>query len=262
MTSRYPSATRSSIADTMTLAMARELRTGDVVAVGIGTPLALAATLVARDLDPDIHVIVNAAVDPDTDLAGCDQGVRAFVGLTAGYIPMLETLDMVERQRATLEFLRPAQIDGTGMLNTSRIGPPQAPKVRFPGGLGTADVPKLLPRVIAYLPDHQPRSLPEHVDRITGSGRPWSAGAYTGEGCPTLITDLALIRFKSSGALLEQLRPDVTVEQVQHATGFRLLESPDLRAFPSPTPEELAALERVDPAGLRMREVRDPDLRV
>lgn len=251
-------ANRAAIADMMTLAMARELRPGDVVAVGIGTPLALAATLVARDLDPTIHVIVNAAVDPDADLATCDLGIRAFVGRTAGYLPMLETLDMVERQRATLEFLRPAQVDGHGSLNTSLIGPAAAPRVRFPGGLGTADVPKLLPRTIAYLPDHQPRSLPERVDRVTGCGRPWVAGEYTGEGCPTLITDLALIRFSDRGAVLDLIRSDVTVDDVRRATGFTLRESPDLRTFPDPTPEEVTALERVDPDGLRTREIREP----
>lgn len=248
-------ATRVAIADMMTLAMARELRSNDVVAVGIGTPLALAATLVARDLDPTIHVIVNAAVDPDADLATCDLGIRAFVGRTAGYLPMLETLDMVERQRVTLEFLRPAQVDGRGRLNTSLIGPATAPKVRFPGGLGTADVPKLLPRTIAYLPDHQPRSLPEQVDRVTGCGRPWVAGAYAGEGCATLITDLALIRFTDGGSILELIRSDVTVDEVRQSTGFPLRESPDLRTFPDPTREEVTALERVDPDGRRTRDI-------
>ncbi len=261
MNVRQAPPSRRSIADFMTLAMAKEIRSGDVVAVGIGTPLALAATLIARDLDPDIHVVVNAAVDPDTDLAGCDRGVEAFVGRTAGYLPMLETLDMVERQRVTLEFLRPAQMDGRGMLNTSRIGPPEAPRVRFPGGLGTADVPKLLSRTIAYLPDHQPRSLPEHVDLITGCGRPWRAGEYVGEGCPTLITDIAVIRFTDSGADLEQFRPDVSIEEIRAATGFPLRVTRNARPFLQPTIEELRSLERVDPEGLRMREIREPMLR-
>lgn len=256
--SASPGPTRVEVADLMVVALARSIRPGDVVAVGIGTPLALAAALLARALDPTVHVIVNGAVDPDADLEVCAGGVDAFISRTTGYVPMLDVLDMVERQRATLEFLRPAQVDGSARLNTSAIGTGPRPRVRFPGGLGTADTPVLLPRTIAYLPDHRHRSLPDRVDRITGSGAPWAQGRRTGSGCPLLVTDLAVIGFGPEGAVLRQHRADVTPQGVRARTAFPLHTSADVAVMAPPDAVERAALAHLDPRGRRVTEIREP----
>ena len=56
-------------ADVMTCALAREVRPADVVGVGLGTPLALCAALVAQRLDaPEATVLVGGAVSPRATL--------------------------------------------------------------------------------------------------------------------------------------------------------------------------------------------------
>ena len=100
-----------SVPDLVTVALAREVHDGDVVGVGLGTPLALCACLVARRTGaPGAQVLVGGAVSPAATLAtAC---ARDFAGRTPGFVPHLDTMDMAERQAMTLQFLRPAQVGG------------------------------------------------------------------------------------------------------------------------------------------------------
>ena len=151
------------IVDLMTVCLARSVVPGDFIGVGLGTPVALVAAVLAKQMYADVHVLAGGGFDVD---GGADVwlGSRdATDGKVVGYVSHFDSMDMAERQTMTMQFLRPAQIDSRGNLNTSRIGPRSAPQVRFPGGLATADVPSLLPRVVAYHPKHQKRNLPDRV---------------------------------------------------------------------------------------------------
>ena len=57
---------------------------------------------------------------------------------------------------------------------------------------------------------------------------------------------------------LRSVHPGVSVAEVVAATGFELLVADDVPTSRAPDEEELAALERLDPAGLRHREVPGP----
>src|SRR5581483_7529742 len=77
--------------------------------------LALCACLVARETHaPRAAVLVGGAVSPAATLLECLGGPAALAGRTPGYVPHLDTMDMAERQAMTLQFLRPAQVDGEG----------------------------------------------------------------------------------------------------------------------------------------------------
>jgi hypothetical protein len=45
--------------------------------------------------------------------------------------------------------------------------------------------------------------------------------------------------------------PGVTLDEVRRQTGFPVVPAPDWAPVPSPTPDELAALEALDPHRLR-----------
>src|ERR1700733_6766675 len=99
----------------MTCRLAREVRDGDVVGDGLDTPLARTAALLARRTHaPGADVIVAGAVSPDADVATCLAGASALNGRTAGYAVHLITMEMAERRTMTMQFLRPAQVDGHG----------------------------------------------------------------------------------------------------------------------------------------------------
>jgi len=244
-------------ADVMVAVMARQIADGDLVGVGLGTPLAVAAALLARATSaPDAHVLVGGAMDPDADLATVLAGSRAVLRRTPGFVSHLDSMDMAERQAMTLQFLRPAEVDGRGNLNTSRIGPAAAPAVRFPGGLATGDVPALLPRVVAYLPRHRRRNLPPRVSCVTGAAAGWDADRFRARGVTLLVTDLAVIAFDERGATLRSVHPGVEVAAVLDATGFTIAVGDDVEVTPGPDALERAALARIDPDGVRARELR------
>jgi glutaconate CoA-transferase subunit B len=238
----------------MTCRLARELRDGDVVGVGLGTPLALTAALLARRVHaPLADVIVAGAVSPDADVATCLRGAGALADRTAGYAVHLVTMEMAERRAMTMQFLRPAQVDGRGSANTSAIVRDGAVATRLPGGLATADVLRILPRVVLYHTDHRPRSLPEQVSFRTGAG---GGDAVAGTRGPTaLITDLAVFAFGADGAKLESVHPGVTVDEVVRQTGF-FVDPESVPETAVPTDEELTALEQLDPHAMRELELR------
>ena len=243
------------LADVMIAALATEIRDGDLVGVGLGTPLAVAAGLLAQATTaPDAHLLVGGAVDPRADLATCLQGAGALLGHTAGFVPHLETMGMAEDQRMTLQFLRPAQVDGHGNLNTSRVGSGDR-TVRLPGGLATADVPRLLPRLVVYLPRHRRRSLPTRVDVVTGPGGGWDGDRYHARGAVRLVTDMAVVELGANGARLASVHPGVDPGEVVAETGFALQGIASAGTTPTPSDELREQLDRVDPQGVRGKEI-------
>jgi glutaconate CoA-transferase subunit B len=244
------------IADVMASALAREIHDGDLLGVGLGTPLAVMAGLLARKTHaPGAHLLVGGAVDPDTDFATVLGGAAAMQGYTPGYVPHLESMGMAESRQMTMQIMRPAQIDGHGNLNTSRIGERDRPSVRFPGGLATADVPKLLPRLVIYLPAHSPRNLPAQVACVTGSGRGWGHEPRTA-GVTVLVTDLAVIDFTPDGAQLRSFHPWSNPDQVAAATGFDLNTGVQPVETEMPSQGERMVLTELDPGSLRAAELR------
>lgn len=242
------------VATLLTCRLAREVRDGDVVGVGLGTPLALCAALLARRTHaPGAEVIVAGALSPDADLATCLRGASALAGRTPGYVSHLLTMEQAERGAMTLQFLRPAEVDGAGNANTSRVLDAEGRLAkRLPGGLATADVLRILPRVVLYHTDHRPRSLPPRVTFVTGAGGGAPGG---GRGPVRLVTDRAVVAFSADGPRLESVHPGEDADDVLAATGFPLDASAVGETEP-PRPEELDALAVLDAHALRELELR------
>jgi glutaconate CoA-transferase subunit B len=234
--------------------LAREISDEDVVGVGLGTPLALAAALMARRSHATgSHLLVAGALSPDADLATCLGGAAALAGRTAAFVPHVLTMEMAERRAMTLQFLRPAEVDGSGNANTSRIVAGDGCVRRLPGGLALADVVRILPRIVLYHTDHRLRSLPARVSFVTGAG---GGDPLAGTLGPVrLVTDRAVFEFSSRGARLESLHPGEEIDRLRDDTGFAFAVD-ELRVTAEPTEAELAALHGVDPLALRELELR------
>ena len=243
------------VVDLITVCLARSVAPGDFIGVGLGTPIALVAAVLAKQIHSDVHVLAGGGFDVD---GGADVwlGSRdATAGRVPAYVSHFDSMDMAERQTMTLQFIRPAQIDSHGNLNTSRIGERPAPQVRFPGGLATADVPSLLPRIIAYHPKHQVRNLPERVSFITGNGAGTADQRHASAGVVRVVTDLGVIDYRDGSPTLRSVHPWSSPSEIAAKTGF-VLRSDDHAELTTPVSDgEASVLEVVDAGRLRDGEV-------
>jgi acyl CoA:acetate/3-ketoacid CoA transferase beta subunit len=229
------------LVDTLTWSLARQCRPGDVLITGVGTPLAIAAGMLAREvLVPDLTLIVAGSVDPAThDVAEGMIDPAAVARHSKGTLRQVEILDCIERGVVTLQFVAPAQVDGLGRINTSRVG-----SRLLPGPLALPDTSVLVGRLVAYRADHSPRFLAPSVDYVTGAG-----------GVDAVVTGLAEIAMGPARVL--GVQPDVALDEVVAGCGFDLLV--DDAAVLDPVPSDALRLlhDVIDPHGVRGLELRD-----
>lgn len=252
------------VADQMVWSLAREVRPGDVTVVGVATPMATAAALLARELlGTDVTVIVAASADPPVHDIAQPMHDPGFIARTAvGTYAQTEILDAIQRGRVSLQFISPAQVDGKGRLNTSRVPARDGGLRRLPGGLATGDIAVLMGRLVAYRANHSARFLPDEVAFTSGAGhergRSWrERHRLPGTGLRTVVTDLAVLRWDDGrGAFaLASVHGGADVDEVVAATGFGLTVT-DHVPRTEPPPHEATRLldEVIDPFGIRRLE--------
>jgi len=229
------------VADALTWSLARQCRPGDVLVVGVATPLAAAAGMLARELlVPDLTIILAASVSPKThDVAESLTDPAAAARYAPGTLTQAEILDAIQRGRVSLQFVSPAEVDADGAINTNRVG-----DRRLPGALALPDVAVLVGRLVAYRAGHSPRFLVPRVQYVTGR-----AG-----GVRAIVTDKAEITL--GPPRLTALQPGATEEEARADCGFALAGEPVVN---EPLPDQARALldEVIDPHEVRLLEVRE-----
>jgi glutaconate CoA-transferase subunit B len=229
--------------------LARQCRPGEVLVVGVATPIAAIAGQLARELlVPDLlllegNVVGVAPHDVADGFVRPGEVSRAAVGV----LSQGEVLDAIHRGRVTLQFVSPAQVDGRGALNTSRVRGENGALRRLPGGLATADVSQLVGRLVAYRLGHSPRFLPAVADFVTGA---------PGRVC-AVVTDKAVLEWAGGGFRLASVHEGATVDEVVAGCGFSLRIDGEVPTTEPPPPEALELIRRrIDPHGLRGLESR------
>jgi acyl CoA:acetate/3-ketoacid CoA transferase beta subunit len=254
------------IDEQMVWALALQTRRDDVVVVGVATPMAVTAALLAREvLHPGLTIIAAATVDPILhDVSQPMMHPDRLDDLGVGTLAQTEILDQIQRGRVTLQFVSPAQVDGMGRLNTSRVHRPDGSVRRLPGGLATADIAVLIGRLIAYRAAHSPRFLPAEVAFTTGAGHDSGPGwraqrRLPGAGVVAAVTDQAVLQWTDTrdAVRLASVHADATAEAAVAGCGFALDVPDAVPVTEAPPPEALDLLRRViDPLGIRRLEVR------
>lgn len=202
----------------MACIIARALRDGERVGVGVNSPIPAAGVLLAR-------------------MTHAPQLRFRVVGVP-GTIPFhgsKEFFDLASRGGLDVFFMSGVQIDAHARINLH-----EAAGRRFAGAFGTAVLYSVVPRVILFRTEHSPRTFVPAVDFVTAAGRP-----------NMVVTPLAVLAPEgASGRLvLRSWHPGQTAESVQAATGFRLGLEPGAAETPPPAASELTALrDRVYPS--------------
>lgn len=247
--------------DQMVWSLARECRPDDIAIVGVATPVATAAVFLARELlVPDLTVVVAASVDPTTgDIANQMLRPETMAGSAVGTFGQATIIDLIQRGGVTLQFISPAQVDGAGRINASRVPAADGQTRRLPGALALPDVAALVGRLVTYRVEHSTRFLVPRVLFVTGAARterPGPAGRY-GAGVVAAVTSRAVLRWEDHGVRLESVHAGESVADVVAGCGFPLTVDPPPATTPAPPPEAIELLDRVvDPHRVRMLESR------
>jgi len=222
----------------MAVAMARLLRDGETVFHGVASPLPMVATLLAKRLHaPDlVYLNITGSIDPtpaELPISTVDpmllEGTRSLLTLT-------DLFDMAARGDLDTAFLSGVQIDGLGRINMSVIGPFGRPKVRLPGGAGSAAILPRAKRTILWRTKHDARVFVETLDFVTAAGN-----------VDRIVTPLCVFRRVEGMLIVESIHPGVTPAELLAATGFPVTVDGFTPVTPAPTERELAVLAAVDP---------------
>ena len=245
-------------ADVCIVACAEAFRgDGEIFASGMGTIPSLGARLARASFEPDLLVSDGEAffVDGDLPLGSTDKVVE-------GWIPFRSVFDTLWSGRRHV-MMGASQLDAEGNQNIANIGPWQKPKAQLLGVRGAPG--NTANHATSYwIPNHSTRTLVPKVDMVSGVGyrRARAAGTFveTHHEIRRVVTNLAVLDFEGPdrACRLRSVHPGVSVDDVIAATGFEL-HIDDPTAIPTsrePTDGERALLDRLDPTGLRQREVK------
>ena len=242
----------------MVCRVAAEVDEEGVVVMGSFTPLAYAAYMLAKLTHaPGAYLVGFDAVGmAPIPLSFTGSEAAAYKGAVARWGMLTEINSIHLSNHGGVECVSSAQFDGSGAINLSTIGPFESPKVRLPGGAGAAEVIKMYRKMVAYFPNHNPRTLVEQVEFVTGTrwkvGRAAREAAHLQPGPIVVVTNLAvLVKDEDDRPFrIESLHPGVAVGDVTAATGFALEVPADVPTTAEPTSAQLTLLrEQIDPLG-------------
>jgi glutaconate CoA-transferase subunit B len=227
-------------ADLMAVCLARCLRDGERAFHGVASPLPMVAIMLARRTHAPrlIYLNTGASVNPEPGQLPPSTSDPALFAGTPAMFDLLDLFDLSARGGLDVVFHSGIQIDRRGRINLSALGDDyRRPKIRLPGGAGSAHLMPTARRVILWRTRHDRQTFVECVSFVTSQGN-----------VDRVVTPLCVFKRANGQLDLESIHGGVTFDEVQAATSWPLTQAPET---PEPTEAELAALQAVDPARVR-----------
>ena len=233
----------------MTVAAARLLWDRCVCFVGIGLPSA-ACNLARLTHAPGIVLIYESGtIGTRPQVLPLSIGDGELAETAACVVPLPEVFSYyLQAGRVDVGFLGAAQVDRYGNLNSTVIGPYDAPRTRLPGAGGAPEIAAHAGQTFVML-KATPRSFVTALDFCTspgyldGHGARGRSGARGG-GPRAVITDFGVLtpHPQTQELQLSALFPAASVADAQAAVGWPLLHAPRIETLAAPTATELDTL--------------------
>jgi len=241
----------------MAVAGARELKDGEIVAVGLGLPV-VASFLAKRTHAPHLTMLFElGVVDPepvDQGVGLADPRVWYRAKILSSFVDMLGTV--LHGGLVDVGFLGGLETDAYGNLNTTLLGDPRGKFRHFVGSGGANDIASCARRTIIII-RHEARKLNEAVSFVTSPGylRGGEDRAAAGlRGGPSrVITDKAIFGFdpESRRMRIESIHPGTSLDDVLANLSFQPVVPAELPITQPPTAEQVWLIRHeIDPEGM------------
>lgn len=237
----------------MVTALMREIQEGDVVFHGLASPTPMVAMKAAKAFGKEFtYVTLSDGVDHDWRVPPTTASTltyNTYVDSVATF-GLEEIFDLFASGKGDIAFLSCLAMDKEGRIAMSVLGSDyDHPKLRGPGGAGSATLVPVTPRTIIWKCNHDKRTFVEHVDFATT--KPDINKNFT------LVTPLCIFR-KPIGEKylkLDCIFPYTTIDEVKENTAW-VIDETEVPIVEPPTEEELAAIKRIDPYNIRAFEFK------
>ena len=243
----------------MAAAGARELRDGQIVAVGLGLPV-VASFLAKKTHAPNMTMLFELGViDPEPIHCGvglADPRVWYRAKMLSSFVDILGTI--LHKGRVDVGFLGGLEVDQYGNLNTSLLGDPRGQFRHMIGSGGANDIASCAQRTIIIM-RHEARKLKQAISFVTSPG--YVAGGDSRsqaglQGGPSrVITDKAIFGFhpETKELMILSIHPGITLDEVRSTMGFSPLVPESIPSTEAPTAEQLRLIrEQIDPDRMYM----------
>lgn len=202
--------------------VAKELKDGDVVNLGIGLP-----TMVANYLPEGVDIVLQSengimgmgsAAEPGKEDVDVINAGAQYVTVKPGamYFDSATSFGIIRGGHVDATILGALEVDQHGNLANWIV-----PGKMVPGMGGAMDLVVGAKKVIIAM-QHTQKGQPKILEECT---LPYTAINVV----DMIVTEMGVMVVTPEGLVLTEIHPDYTVEQVQAATECKLIISPDLR---------------------------------